>query len=178
MLLSAGCAIGIGNVWRFPYVVGENGGGAFVLFYIFFLTVMGIPILTMEFAIGRASRKSVIGAYQELEKKGQKWHLHGKVAMVGNYVLMMFYTTVAGWMLYYFYGFLTGKFVGAGTSQIEEQFNTMLAEPKIMLFWMVIIVILGFIVCSFGLQNGVERISKGMMVALLIIMVALAANSF
>ena len=112
LLLSAGCAIGIGNVWRFPYVVGQNGGGVFVLFYLLFLTIMGVPVLSMEFAVGRASRKSPVKAYQALEKPGSKWHLHGYVAMAGNYMLMMFYTTVAGWMLYYFYSFFVGKFTG------------------------------------------------------------------
>lgn len=178
ILLSAGCAIGIGNVWRFPYVVGNNGGAVFVLFYLLFLVVMGVPILTMEFAIGRASRKSAVSAYQMLEKKGQKWHIHGIFAMLGNYVLMMFYTTVSGWMLYYFFGFASGKFEGANTEQIKTSFSSMLSEPKIMIFWMIIIVLLGFFVCSFGLQNGVERITKIMMISLLLIMVVLAVNSF
>ena len=112
LLLSAGCAIGIGNVWKFPYMVGNNGGGIFVLFYLVFLAIMGVPILSMELAIGRGSKKSTVRAYGELEKKGQKWHIHGYVALIGNYLLMMFYTVVAGWMLYYFYSFLTGKFSG------------------------------------------------------------------
>lgn len=178
ILLSAGCAIGIGNVWRFPYVVGNSGGGAFVIIYLIFLAVMGIPILTMEFAIGRASRKSAVKAYQELEKPGEKWHIHGLVAMLGNYVLMMFYTTVSGWMVYYFYGFVTGMFTGADTNQVKQIFNNLLMKPNVMLIWMVIIVALGFFVCSFGLQNGVERMSKGIMLTLLAIMVVLAINSF
>ena len=174
LLLSAGCAIGIGNVWRFPYVVGQNGGGIFVLFYLLFLVVMGVPILSMEFAVGRASKKSPVRAYQALEKPGQKWHLHGYVALIGNYCLMMFYTTVAGWMMYYFYGFLTGKFSGVSSEQVGGVFNDMLASPSTNILWMVIVVVLGIVVCSFGLQNGVERITKNMMIGLLALMVILA----
>ena len=177
LLLSAGCAIGIGNVWRFPYVVGQNGGGLFVLLYVFFLAVVGIPVLTMEFAIGRASRKSCIKAYQELEPKGSKWHWHGIFAMLGNYVLMAFYTTVAGWMLYYFYRFLIGEMSGLDKAGIDNAFSGMLGQPVTMTTWMLIIVVLGFVICSFGLQKGVERITKWMMVALLVIMVVLAVNS-
>ena len=178
ILLSAGCAIGIGNVWRFPYVVGNSGGGAFVLIYLVFLAIMGIPILTMEFSIGRASRKSAVKAYQELEKPGDKWHIHGIVAMIGTYVLMMFYTTVSGWMLYYCYSFSTGKFREADTTKVKQIFCDLLMKPDVMLIWMVIIVVLGFFICSFGLQNGVERISKGIMLTLLAIMIVLAINSF
>lgn len=177
LLLSAGCAIGIGNVWRFPYVVGQNGGGLFVLLYVFFLAVVGIPVLTMEFAIGRASRKSCIKAYQELEPKGSKWHWHGIFAMLGNYVLMAFYTTVAGWMLYYFYRFLIGEMSGLDKAGIDNAFSGMLGQPVTMTIWMLIIVVLGFVICSFGLQKGVERITKWMMVALMVIMVVLAVNS-
>ena len=125
LLLSAGCAIGIGNVWRFPYVVGQNGGGVFVLFYLLFLTIMGVPVLSMEFAVGRASRKSPVKAYQALEKPGSKWHLHGYVAMAGNYMLMMFYTTVAGWMLYYFYSFFVGNLQGF----LPEKWRRLLEIP-------------------------------------------------
>ncbi len=174
LLLSAGCAIGIGNVWRFPYVVGENGGGAFVLFYLLFLAIMGVPVLSMEFAVGRASRKSPVKAYQELEPKGSKWHLHGYVALLGNYVLMMFYTTVAGWMLYYFYSFMTGKFTGMASDQVGATFGEMLASPGINVFWMIVVVILGILICSRGLQKGVEYITKPMMLGLLSLMVVLA----
>lgn len=177
ILLSAGCAIGIGNVWRFPYVAGKYGGGAFVLFYIFFLLILGIPIMTMEFSVGRASRKSVACSFQVLEKKGHKWHLHGYLAMIGNYVLMMFYTTIAGWMLYYFYGMLAGKFHGADAIGINEVFSNLLANPGTMIGWMIFVVILGFGICSMGLQKGVEKITKGMMVSLLLIMVILAIHS-
>lgn len=174
LFLSAGCAIGIGNVWRFPYVTGENGGGAFVLFYLLFLVAMGVPVMSMEFAVGRASKMSPVKAYQELEKPGYKWHLHGYAALAGNYLLMMFYTTVAGWMLYYFYGFLVGKFTGAETADVQEAFGQMMTSPGVNVVCMVIIVALGILVCSAGLQNGVERITKPMMLGLLSLMVVLA----
>ena len=177
ILLSAGCAIGIGNVWKFPYMAGQYGGGAFVLIYLFFLIVMGVPVLTMEFAMGRASRKSPVRLYQELEPKGSKWHLHGYAAMAGNYLLMMFYTTVAGWMLQYFVNTARGVFVGADAAQVETLFDNMLAEPVTMIIYMVIVVVVGFAVCSIGLQKGLERITKFMMLALLAIMVILAINS-
>lgn len=176
LLLSAGCAIGIGNVWRFPYVAGANGGGAFVLFYLLFLIIMGVPVLSMEFAVGRASRKSPVKAYQELEKPGHKWHLHGYVALFGNYMLMMFYTTVAGWMLYYFYSFFTGQFTGKTAEDVQAGFGEMLASPGINVFWMVLVVLLGVFVCSMGLQQGVERITKYMMIGLLSLMVILAIH--
>lgn len=176
LLLSAGCAIGIGNVWRFPYVVGANGGGAFVLFYLLFLVIMGVPVLSMEFAVGRASRKSPVKAYQELEKPGQKWHLHGYVALFGNYMLMMFYTTVAGWMLYYFYSFFTGRFTGETAEGVQAAFDEMLASPGVNVFWMVLVVVLGIFICSMGLQKGVERITKMMMIGLLSLMIILAVR--
>lgn len=177
ILLSAGCAIGIGNVWKFPFITGQYGGGAFVLIYIFFLVVLGLPVMTMEFAVGRASQKSPVRAYNTLEKPGQKWHLHGYVAMAGNYILMMLYTTVCGWMLYYFYQTVTGKFVGASTETVNTIFSDMLASPAAMGGLMMAVVIIGFFICSIGLQKGLERITKFMMIALLIVMVALAINS-
>lgn len=177
ILLSAGCAIGIGNVWKFPFITGQYGGGAFVLIYIFFLVVLGLPVMTMEFAVGRASQKSPVRAYNVLEKPGQKWHLHGYVAMAGNYILMMLYTTVCGWMLYYFYQTVTGKFVGASTERVNTIFSDMLASPTAMGGLMMAVVIIGFFICSIGLQKGLERITKFMMIALLIVMVALAINS-
>ncbi len=176
ILLSAGCAIGIGNVWRFPYIAGMYGGGMFVLFYLFFLVAMGVPVMTMEFAVGRASRKSVIKSFAELEKPGQKWHLNGYLGMAGNYLLMMFYTTVAGWMLYYFYQMLTGKFIGKDKEQVAGMFQGMLESPQILTTVMVIIVVAGILVCSFGLQKGVERITKVMMTLLLVIIVILAVR--
>lgn len=177
ILISAGCAVGIGNVWKFPYVTGQNGGGIFVLFYLLFLIAVGVPVLTMEFAVGRASKKSVVGCYQELEKKGNKWHLHGYVALFGNYMLMMFYTTVSGWMLSYFYRFLRNDFKGLGPEAVAEEFSGMLADPYGMAFWMAVIVIGGFLICSFGLQAGVEKISKPMMIGLLLLIVVLAFHS-
>ena len=177
ILISAGCAVGIGNVWKFPYVTGQNGGGIFVLFYFFFLIMVGVPVLTMEFAVGRGSRKSIVSCYQQLEKPGQKWHIHGYAAMIGNYLLMMFYTTVAGWMLSYFYRFLTGEFVNADPSGVKEVFDGMLQQPVSMAFWMIVIVVAGFVICSFGLQSGVEKISKPMMLCLLGLIVILAVNS-
>ncbi len=177
ILISAGCAVGIGNVWKFPYVTGQNGGGIFVLFYLLFLIAVGVPVLTMEFAVGRASKKSVVGCYQELEKKGSKWHLHGYVALFGNYVLMMFYTTVSGWMLSYFYRFLRNDFKGLGPEAVAGEFSGMLADPYGMAFWMAVIVIVGFLICSFGLQAGVEKISKPMMIGLLLLIVVLAFHS-
>ncbi len=177
ILLSAGCAIGIGNVWRFPYIAGMYGGGMFVLFYLLFLIAMGIPVMTMEFAVGRASRKSIIKSFTELEKPGQKWHLHGYLGMVGNYLLMMFYTSVAGWMLYYFYLMLTGRFTGKDTEQVAGIFQGMLDDPSVMTVSMVIIVAAGMLICSVGLQKGVEKITKIMMSLLLLIIVILAVRS-
>ena len=178
ILISAGCAIGIGNVWKFAYMAGQGGGGFFVLLYLLFLVMLGIPIMSMEFAVGRASQKSPAQAYKALEKAGQKWHIHGYIALIGNYLLMMFYTTVAGWMLYYFYLTSTGKFVGLNTDGVANVFSEMLQKPVTMTICMLIIVVVGFFICSIGLQNGLEKVTKVMMVALLTIMVILAINSF
>ena len=178
ILLSAGCAIGIGNVWKFPYMAGQGGGGAFVLFYLIFLVLLGLPIMTMEFAVGRASKKSPVKAYQALEKPGQKWHIHGYFTLAGCYLLMMFYTTVAGWMLHYFYMTATGKLSGLSADAVADQFTRMLADPGVMMFWMVLVVVIGVVICAGGLQNGLERVTKVMMIALLAIMVVLAINSF
>ena len=177
ILLSAGCAIGIGNVWRFPYITGVYGGGIFVLFYLFFLVTMGVPVMTMEFAVGRASRKSIIKSFNELERPGQKWHLHGYLGMAGNYLLMMFYTTVTGWMLYYFYQMLTGSFQGKDTSQVGLMFQDMLSSPQLLAGTMILVVIAGVLICSMGLQKGVERITKFMMSLLLLIIIILAVHS-
>ena len=177
ILLSAGCAIGIGNVWKFPYIAGQGGGGAFVLFYLIFLVILGLPIMTMEFAVGRASRKSPVRAYQALEKPGQKWHIHGYFTLIGCYLLMMFYTTVAGWMLHYFYMTAVGKLAGLNAEQVAGKFAEMLASPATMTFWMVFVVVVSILVCAKGLQSGLERVTKGMMIALLLIMVVLAVNS-
>ena len=178
LLVSAGCAIGIGNVWRFPYVTGQNGGGIFVLFYLIFLVIMGLPVLTMELAVGRASRKSAVLGYKALEKKGSKWHIHGWVAIFGCCMLMMYYTTVSGWMVTYFFKFLTGSFKsGMTTEDTEQAFSNLLGDPKQMAFWMILTVVVGFLVCSRGLQNGLEKISKFMMTALLLLIVVLAVHS-
>lgn len=178
ILLSAGCAIGIGNVWKFPYIAGQGGGGAFVLFYLLFLVILGFPILTMEFAVGRASQKSPVKAYQALEKPGHKWHIHGYVTLIGCYLLMMFYTTVSGWMMHYFYLTAAGKFVNMNSDNVANTFSDMLSKPATMTFWMILVVIIGIVVCMKGLQSGLERITKIMMIALILIMVILAINSF
>ena len=178
ILVSAGCAIGIGNVWRFPYVVGENGGGLFVLLYLVFLVLMGIPVLTMELAVGRASRKSAVLGYKKLEKPKSKWHIHGWFCMLGCYLLMMYYTTVSGWMTSYFYKFATGTFESGMTSeQVSGVFSQLQSNPIEMVIWMAIITILGFLVCSRGIQKGIEKVSKVMMIALLVLILALAVNS-
>ena len=176
ILLSAGCAIGIGNVWRFPYIAGLYGGGMFVLLYLFFLVAMGIPVMTMEFAVGRASRKSIVKSFTELEKSGHKWHLNGYLGMAGNYLLMMFYTTVAGWMLYYFYQMMMGRFTGKDTQQVAGMFQSMLENPLVLTVSMILIVAAGIFICSIGLQKGVEKITKVMMVLLLFIIIILAVR--
>lgn len=178
LLVSAGCAIGIGNVWRFPYVVGQNGGGLFVLFYLIFLVLMGIPVLTMEFAVGRASGKSAVLSYKTLEKPKSKWHIHGWFCMLGCYMLMMYYTTVSGWMTSYFYKFATGEFeTGMDSKSVTNVFNNLTSSPIEMLIWIFIITALGFFVCSKGVQKGLEKVSKFMMVALLVLIVVLAIHS-
>ena len=178
LLVSAGCAIGIGNVWRFPYVAGQNGGGLFVLFYLLFLLCMGVPVLTMELAVGRASRQSLVTAYKTLEKPGHKWHLHGWMGIAGCYLLMMYYTTVSGWMIDYFGKFLTGAFTpGMDKAAVDGVFTAMQQNPWENIFWMALTVIVGFAVVSFGLQKGLERISKWMMAALLGLIVVLAIHS-
>lgn len=178
LLVSAGCAIGIGNVWRFPYVVGQNGGGLFVLFYLIFLVLMGIPVLTMELAVGRASGKSAVLSYKTLEKPKSKWHIHGWFCMLGCYMLMMYYTTVSGWMTSYFYKFATGEFeTGMDSKSVTNVFNNLTSSPIEMLIWIFIITALGFFVCSKGVQKGLEKVSKFMMVALLVLIVVLAIHS-
>lgn len=177
ILLSAGCAIGIGNVWRFPYITGQYGGGFFVLIYILFLIIMGIPIITMEYSVGRATRKSILPAFRMLEPKGTKWHLWGYVAMAGNYVILMFYSVVSGWLLYYFFRMVRGDFVGAGTKQIESMFQEMMGTPHILIVSMLIVMIMTTTVCALGLQGSVEKVSKVMMIALLLIMVVLGIRS-
>ncbi len=177
ILLSAGCAIGIGNVWKFPWLVGQNGGGAFVLIYLVFLAIMGVPVMTMEFAMGRAAQKSPVRMYYPLEPGGTKWHIHGYFAFAGNYILMMFYTCVCGWMLQYFVYTADGTFDGLDVQGISDQFNAMMLSPARQWIFMAISVCVGFFILSLGLQKGVEKVTKVMMIALLLIMVVLAVNS-
>lgn len=178
ILLSAGCAIGVGNVWKFPWMAGTNGGGAFVLIYLLFLVILGLPVMVMEFSLGRASQASPVKLYQNLEKKGQKWHLHGYVALVANFLLMMFYTSVTGWILYYFVSFIKGDMTGISNTASEKLFDNMLSSPLIMVGFMAIVVVVGYLVLSFGVQKGLERVTKYMMLALLFLMVVLAIHSF
>lgn len=174
LFLSAGCAIGLGNVWRFPYIVGKYGGAAFVLLYLVFLVIFGLPIMVMEFSVGRASGKSIGCAFEALEPKGTKWHIVKHFQIAGNYLIMMFYTTVAGWMLYYFYSSFTGKLTTTNQAEITSYFTNMLANPTELAFWMIVTTSIGFGVCALGLQNGVEKVTKYMMSGLLVIMIALA----
>lgn len=177
LLVSAGCAIGIGNVWKFPYLCGENGGSFFVLFYLLFLLIMGIPVLTMELAVGRASRSSAVKAYQKLEPKGSKWHIHGYICIIGCILLMMYYTSVSGWMLDYFVKFLQGTFNSITADQVSDVFNAMLASSNEQVLFMGITVAAGFLVCSFGLQKGLEKISVVMMTALFLLIIVLGIHS-
>lgn len=177
ILVSAGCAIGIGNVWKFPYVAGANGGAIFVLFYLLFLILMGIPVMTMELAVGRASRASAVQAYKKLEPKGSHWHIHGWFCILGCTLLMLYYTTVSGWMLDYAVKFASGAFQGLSNEQVGNVFNTMLANPSEMLFFMILTVVIGFLVCGGGVQAGLERITKIMMGCLLVLIVVLAVHS-
>ncbi|NLL68000.1 MAG: sodium-dependent transporter [Clostridiaceae bacterium] len=177
ILISAGCAIGLGDVWRFPYITGQYGGGIFVLIYLIFIFLLGLPIITMELAVGRASQKSIATSFNVLEKKGNKWHLMGYAGMAGNYILMMFYTTIAGWMLGYFYKFVTGRFVGIEGEQIGKVFSDLIANPLEMTLWMVITTVVCFGICSMGLQAGVEKVTKVLMILLLAIIVVLAVKS-
>lgn len=177
ILMSAGCAVGLGNIWRFPYVVGENGGGAFVMIYIAFLLILGLPVIIMEFSVGRASRLSIARAFSKLEPKGTKWHLFGWIGMLGNYVLMMFYTTITGWILTYVVYMIRGDFVNADVAEVETIFNSLTANPGICLLGMLIVCMIGFGVCSLGLRNGVEKVTKIMMSLLLIFMIMLVIRS-
>ena len=177
ILISAGCAIGLGNVWRFPYITGKYGGAAFVLVYLLFLLLFGLPIMVMEFAVGRASQRSAARSFHLLEPAGTKWHWYSLGAMAGNYLLMMFYTTVGGWMIAYFFKMLAGEFKGLDPQQVGGVFNGMLAQPGYQVFWMLVTVVLGFGVCSMGLQKGVERVTKVMMACLYIIMLILCVRS-
>ena len=178
ILLSAGCAIGVGNVWKFPWMVGQYGGGIFVLIYLFFLVAMGIPVMTMEFSLGRASQKSPVKLYDALAPKNSKWKLHGWAALVGNVVLMMFYTVVTGWLLQYFVKMIKGDFKGLDSAGVSGEFGNMVNDPGMMTLFVAIVVVVGFLVLSFGVKNGLEKVTKVMMLALLAIMVVLAFNGF
>ncbi len=177
IMVSAGCAIGIGNVWKFPFITGRNGGAFFVLFYLIFLVILGIPVMTMELAVGRASKKSVVLGYKALEKPRAKWHIHGWFCIAGCWLLMMYYTTVSGWMLGYFWKFLTGRFEGVEGEAVDAVFGEMLSSPAQLLILMAIVVIAGFLVCSFSVAKGLEKVTTVMMVALLILIVVLAVHS-
>ncbi|MCI5859177.1 MAG: sodium-dependent transporter [Blautia sp.] len=177
ILISAGCAIGLGNVWRFPYITGKYGGAAFVILYLFFLVILGLPIMVMEFSVGRASRKSAALSFDVLEPKGTKWHLYKYGAMAGNYLLMMFYTTIGGWMLLYFFKTALGQFDGLTSEEVSDSFGKLMGQPGLMTLFMIITVVTCFMICSLGLQKGVEKITKVMMVCLLGLMIVLAARS-
>ena len=178
ILLSAGCAIGVGNVWKFPWMAGQYGGGAFVTIYLLFLIILGLPVMVVEFSLGRASQSSPVGLYQKLQRPNQKWHLHGYAALVANFLLMMFYTVVTGWIFYYFISFLKGDMTGITNQASQQLFGTMLSSPITNVGFMAAVVVLGFVILSFGLQKGVERVTKYMMTALLALMIVLAINSF
>ncbi len=177
LLISAGCAIGLGNVWRFPYITGKYGGAAFVLVYLLFLIIMGLPVMVMEFSVGRASQKSIALSFNVLEPKGSKWHIYSWFGIAGNYLLMMFYTTIAGWLLLYFVKMVKGDFVGLDTAGVSNEFNALMGQPGLMAVFMVIVVVLCMLICSRGLQNSVEKVTKVMMLCLLALMVVLAVNS-
>lgn len=178
ILLSAGCAIGCGNVWKFPWMCGQSGGGAFVLIYLVFLVILGLPVMIMEFSVGRSSQASVIKSFKTLQKPKQKWHWHGIAAFIGNLLLMMFYTSVAGWILYYFISFVKGDMTSITNEVSSHLFGNMLSNIPIMIGYMAIVVVLGFAILCFSLQKGLERITKYMMVMMLILMVVLAIRGF
>ncbi len=177
ILISAGCAIGLGNVWRFPYITGQYGGAAFVLIYLFFLLILGLPIMVMEFAVGRSSQASAALSFDKLEPRGSKWHWYKYGAIAGNYLLMMFYTTIGGWMLLYFIKMATGKFTGMDSKAIETEFSNLTQRPVLMTICMMFVVILCFAICAQGLEKGVEKITKIMMLILLVLMLVLAVRS-
>lgn len=177
ILISAGCAIGLGNVWRFPFITGQYGGAAFVLVYLFFLFILGLPIMVMEYAVGRASQRSIAASFQRLEPTGSKWHWYSYIGMAGNYLLMMFYTTVAGWMICYFFKMMKGDFVQKTPEQITGIFGDMLSDSGTQIFWMLAVIILGFLVCSLGLQKGVEKITTVMMSCLFLVIIVLIIRS-
>ena len=177
ILISAGCAVGLGNVWRFPYVTGEYGGAAFVIMYLVFLAIFTLPILVMEYSVGRASQKSTARAFDVLEPAGSKWHRFKWVTIVGAYLLMMFYTTVAGWMIAFTVKSAQGVFVGATSDQVAQVFSNLLANPVEMFAYMAIVVVIGIACTNAGLQKGVERVTKVMMSALFVILIILVVRA-
>lgn len=177
LLISAGCAIGLGNVWRFPYITGKYGGAAFVLVYLLFLVILGLPIMVMEFSVGRSSKKSIALSFQALEPKGTKWHIYSWFGIAGNYLLMMFYTTIAGWLVLYCCKMAKGDFIGLSADGVAEQFSGLMNKPVTMTIFMAIVVIGSMFVCSLGFQNGVERINKSMMLCLLVMLMVLVVRA-
>lgn len=177
ILVSAGCAIGIGNVWKFPYITGEYGGAVFVLFYLAFLILLGIPVVTMELAVGRASHRSALRGFEKLEPKGSSWHLHGWVCLIGTFILMIYYTTISGWMVDYFWRFISGSFNGLGTKEVADTFGAMVSNPWELMLFMGINVMVGFLVCAGGVAKSLEKVTKFMMLGLLFLIVILAVNS-
>ena len=177
VLISAGCAIGLGNVWRFPYITGQYGGAAFVLLYLLFLVILGLPVMVMELSVGRASQRSIALSFQALEPRGTKWHWYSYCGLAGNYLLMMFYTVIAGWLLYYVVKVLRGDFMGLDAEGVGAEFTELMGQPVIMTVFMAVVVIGSMLVCLQGLRNGVERVNKVMMLALLALLVVLAVNS-
>lgn len=177
ILVSAGCAVGLGNVWKFPYMTGQYGGAAFILIYLFFLAVLGLPMIVCEFGVGRGSQKSIAESFDVLEPKESRWHQFKWVGIAGNYLLVMFYSMVGGWMLYYCIRMLSGEFEGAAPAQITQGYESMLASPQILGFWTILVICISFGICTIGLQNGVEKVTKIMMICLLSLMVILAVRS-
>lgn len=177
ILVSAGCAIGIGNVWKFPYLCGQMGGAAFILIYLVFLLIMGVPVMICEFSIGRGSHFSVAAAFEKLEPEGTRWHISKWIGVLGSYLLMMFYTSVGGWMMYYCFRSIRGDFVGNSAEEVGAKFTKMLADAPNMAFWTILICVIGFTICWFGIQNGIEKVSKVMMSVLMILMIILAVHS-
>lgn len=177
IFVAAGCAIGLGNVWRFPYVTGKYGGGAFVLFYLLFLFFLAAPIMVMEFAVGRASRQNIGNSFRVLEPKGTWWHIHGYTGIIGNYILMMFYTVVSGWMLAYCYYSITGRLAGLDSEQVGAFFGGTLENPTAQIFWMAVTIVVGFLVCLAGLRRGVETVTKIMMSGLFLLLIILVVRA-
>jgi len=177
LLVSAGCAIGLGNIWRFPFITGKYGGAAFVVVYLIFLAILGFPVMVMEFSMGRASQLNLAGAMKKLEPKGSVWHIYGYAGILGNVVLMMFYTTVSGWGFYYLFRTLFGGLKGLPPDQVGAAFGGLLGNTGVLIFWMAVVVFLGFGICAMGLQKGVEKVSKFMMSSLFVLLIIMIIRS-